>query len=63
MLLSPDLVMRNQCTQIIQICDNLMADMRMEGVLMLARLIETFIRASPALGCETVKPILPRIFE
>lgn len=63
MLLAPELVMRTQCSQIFQICDSLMADMRSEGVIMLCRLVETFIRASPTLGCETVKIILPRIFK
>lgn len=63
MLLAPDLVMRNNGIQIMTILDNLMADMREEGIIMLNKVVETFIRASPALGCETVKPILPRIFQ
>lgn len=45
------------------ICDSLMADMRTEGIVMLTKVIENYIRVSPALGCETVKPVLPRIFQ
>lgn len=63
MLLAPDPVLSMQGHQIIVICDNLMADMRLEGVLMLTKVVETFVRASPGLGAETVKPILPRIFQ
>lgn len=63
MLLSPDVVMRTSGQQIVQICDNLMGDMRSEGIIMLCRLVETFIRAAPEIGSETVKTILPRIFE
>lgn len=62
-LLAPELVMRTHGVQIITICDNLMADMRSEGIIMLTRLVETFIRASPTLGSETAQPILPRIFQ
>lgn len=62
-LLAPELVMRTHGIQIITICDNLMADMRTEGIVMLTKLVETYIRALPQLGCETVKPILPRIFQ
>lgn len=62
-VLAPELVMRTNGVQIMTICDNLMADMRTEGVVMLTKVIENYIRASPALGCETVKPVLPRIFQ
>lgn len=62
-LLAPELVLRSHGLQLITICDNLMSDMRSEGLVMLTRVIETFIRVSPVLGCETVKPILPRLFQ
>lgn len=63
MLLAPDLMMKTHGIQIITICDSLMADMRSEGIIMLTRLVESFIRASPSVGCETILPILPRIFQ
>nr|XP_022913125.1 importin-11 [Onthophagus taurus]XP_022913126.1 importin-11 [Onthophagus taurus] len=63
MLLDPENVMRTQGVEIIKICDGMMADMRNEGLIMLTRLVDTFIRANPEIGCETVKSILPRIFE
>lgn len=44
-------------------CDSLMADMRPEGIIMLAKLVEMVIRAKPMLGCETARPLLIRIFE
>lgn len=62
-LLAPELVLRSHGLQLITICDNLMSDMRSEGLVTLTRVIETFIRVSPVLGCETVKPILPRLFQ
>lgn len=62
-LLAPELVMRTNGVQIMSVCDNLMADMRTEGIVMLTKVVENYIRASPTLGCETVKPVLPRIFQ
>lgn len=44
-------------------CASLMGDIKNEGVVMLVRLVDSFIRALPVLGSETVMPILPKIFE
>jgi len=63
MLLAPELVMKTQGLQIVTVCDSLMSDMRTEGILIMTRLMETFVRASPVLGAETIQPILPRIFQ
>lgn len=63
LLLAPELVMRTQGVQIIQVCDGIMSDLKNEGVVVLLRLVETFLRASPGLGAESTLPILPRIFE
>nr|XP_023029960.1 importin-11 [Leptinotarsa decemlineata] len=63
LLLAPELVMRTSGIQIMQVCAGLISDLKNEGVVMLMRLVETFIRASPVLGAETVLPILPKIFE
>lgn len=63
LLLAPELVMRSQGRQIVTICASLMGDLKNEGVVMLMRLIDTFIRAIPVLGSETVMPILPKIFK
>ncbi|KAF5289639.1 hypothetical protein FQA39_LY14997 [Lamprigera yunnana] len=63
MLLAPELVMKTQGFQIVSVCDGLISDLKMEGILFLTRLLETFIRALPQLGSETIKPILPRIFQ
>ncbi|CAG9854440.1 unnamed protein product [Phyllotreta striolata] len=63
LLLAPELVMRTQGIQLIQVCDGIMSDLKNEGVVMLLRLVETFLRASPGLGAESTLPILPRIFE
>lgn len=62
-LLAPELVLTSNGIQLMIICDGLMSDMRSEGIVMLTKVVETFIRVSPALGCETTKPILPRIFQ
>ncbi|CAH1155509.1 unnamed protein product [Phaedon cochleariae] len=63
LLLAPELVMRTNGMQVIQICDNLMPDLKNEGIVILMRLVEVYIRASPLLGSETTLPILPRIFQ
>ncbi|XP_072393190.1 importin-11-like [Diabrotica undecimpunctata] len=63
LLLAPELIMRTQGVQLMQVCDGLMGDLKNEGIVMLMRLVETFLRASPTLGAETTLPILPRIFE
>lgn len=62
-LLAPEMVMRTHGVQLMTICESLMSDMRSEGLVMLTKLVETYIRVSPTLGSETVKPVLPRIFQ
>lgn len=63
LLLAPEMVMRAQGHRLIAVCDNLLGDMRPEGILLLTRLVETFIRALPDLGCQVVKPVLRKVFE
>ncbi|KAK9736615.1 Importin-beta N-terminal domain [Popillia japonica] len=63
MLLDPENVMQVHGRQIINACDSLMADMRPEGIIMLSKVVEMFIKAKPVLGCETVRPLLIRIFD
>lgn len=55
--------MRTHGLQLVQVLDGIMGDMKNEGIIMLMRLVETFIRALPGLGTESVVPILPRIFQ
>ncbi|XP_044757044.1 importin-11 [Coccinella septempunctata] len=62
-LLAPELVMRSHGVQIMTVCNNMMADMKNEGIMSILRVAELYLRASPSLGAETVLPILPRIFE
>ncbi|VEN37849.1 unnamed protein product [Callosobruchus maculatus] len=63
LLLAPDLVMRTHGNQLMRTCAGIMNDLNNEGVVILMRVVETFIRAVPALGTETVVPILPKIFQ
>ncbi|KAK4881631.1 hypothetical protein RN001_004950 [Aquatica leii] len=63
MLLAPELLMKTHGLQVVTLCDSLISDLKTEGILMLTRLLETFIRALPQLGSETIRPILPRIFQ
>lgn len=44
-------------------CNDMLSDMRSEGIVMTMRLVETCLRASPNIATELVKPMLPRIFE
>lgn len=62
-LLAPELVMRSHGLQIMTVCDSMMNDLKNEAVMAIMRVVETYLRASPALGAETAMPILPRIFE
>ncbi|XP_045467255.1 importin-11 isoform X2 [Harmonia axyridis] len=62
-LLAPEVVMQTHGLQIMTLCSNMMADLKNEGIMMILRLVELYLRASPTLGPETVLPILPRIFE
>lgn len=63
LLLAPELVMKTYGLQIVTVCDSLICDLKYDGIIMLTRLLETFVRALPQLGSETIKPILPRIFQ
>ncbi|XP_066152603.1 importin-11 [Euwallacea fornicatus] len=63
LLLAPEWVMRSQGHQLITTCASMMGDLKNEGVIMLMRLVDSFIKALPLLGSETVMPILPKIFE
>lgn len=63
LLLAPEWVMRSQGHQLMTTCASLMGDIKNEGVVMLIRLVDSFIRALPVLGSETVMPILPKIFD
>jgi hypothetical protein len=44
-------------------CNDMLSDMRSEGIVMTMRLVETCQRASPNIATQLVKPMLPRIFE
>jgi hypothetical protein len=44
-------------------CNDMLSDMRSEGLVMTMRLVETCLRASPNIATVLVKPMLPRIFE
>ncbi|KAL1492056.1 hypothetical protein ABEB36_012554 [Hypothenemus hampei] len=63
LLLAPECVMRSQGLQIISICAGMINDLKNQGVVMVMRLVDTYIRVLPSLGSETVMPILPKIFE
>lgn len=62
-LLAPEQTLKTQGMSIIMACDSLLSDLRSEGLVMLMRIVETCLRASPAVAVETVKPILPKIIE
>ncbi|CAH1959457.1 unnamed protein product [Acanthoscelides obtectus] len=63
LLLAPELVMRTHGSQLMQTCAGIMGDLNNEGVVMLMRVVETFIRVVPSLGTATATPILPKIFQ
>ncbi|XP_063215647.1 importin-11-like isoform X3 [Bacillus rossius redtenbacheri] len=61
-LLAPDLFLKTYGEPIIMHCDDILSDMRSEGVVLTMRLVETYLRAAPSLATDVVKPILPRVF-
>ncbi|XP_063215721.1 importin-11-like isoform X2 [Bacillus rossius redtenbacheri] len=61
-LLAPDLFLKTYGEPIIMHCDDMLSDMRSEGVVLTMRLVETYLRAAPSLATDVVKPILPRVF-
>lgn len=63
LLLAPELVMRTHGSQIISVLNGMIGDLKNEGVVVVLRLLDTFIRVSPQLGSETVLPILTKILE
>ncbi|XP_049837055.1 importin-11 isoform X1 [Schistocerca gregaria] len=62
-LLGPEQFLKTYGEVIINLCNDMLADMRSEGVIMTMRLVETCLRAAPTLFPEILEPMLPRIFE
>lgn len=62
-LLSPEEFLNAYGEVIVSSCNDMLSDMRSEGIVMTMRLVETCLRASPNISTELVKPMLPRIFE
>ncbi|XP_069689548.1 importin-11 isoform X2 [Periplaneta americana] len=62
-LLSPEEFLNVYGELIVSSCNDMLSDMRSEGIVMTMRLVEMCLRASPNLSTELVKPMLPRIFE
>ncbi|PSN49429.1 Importin-11 [Blattella germanica] len=62
-LLSPDEFLKVYGTMIICSCNDMLSDMRSDGIVMTMRLVEMCLRAAPNVATELVKPMLPRIFQ
>nr|CAD7589784.1 unnamed protein product [Timema genevievae] len=62
-LLSPEQFLKMYGEIVVASANEMLADMRSEGIVMTMRLIETCLRSAPGIAQEIVKPILPRVFE
>nr|CAD7396049.1 unnamed protein product [Timema cristinae] len=62
-LLSPEQFLKMYGEIVVASSNEMLADMRSEGIVMTMRLIETCLRSAPSIAQEIVKPILPRVFE
>lgn len=62
-LISPDLYLQQYGKDIVKTGMYLLSDMRSEGIVMIMRLFESMLRASPALSLELLRPALPDIFK
>ena len=61
--LSPQEFLRENGTVIIETLRSILGDLRPEAVLMVMRLFEACLKASPQQATQVLKPLLPRIFE
>ncbi|XP_066994048.1 importin-11 [Anabrus simplex] len=62
-LLAPEEFLKVYGEVVIASCNDMLSDMRSEGIVMTMRLVELCLRAAPNIATEVVKPMLPRIFE
>ncbi|CAH0559233.1 unnamed protein product [Brassicogethes aeneus] len=63
LLINPELFLSTFGLELVSLCDGMVSDLKNEGIILIMRLIETIIKSNPAIGSETVTPILPRILE
>ena len=61
--LSPQEFLRENGTATVETLRSILGDLRSEGVLMVMRLLEAFLKASPQYAPQVIKPLLPRIFK
>ncbi|XP_071449865.1 importin-11 [Hetaerina americana] len=62
-LLAPNEFLKEYGTAVVSACNDMLSDMRSEGIVMTMHLLELCLRAEPAQSMELLKPMLPRIFE
>jgi len=62
-LLSPQDFFTQRGSVVIESLKSLFSDLRSEGRVMVLRLFELCLRASPQQGAELIKPVLLKIFE
>ncbi|GLH14983.1 Importin-11 [Gryllus bimaculatus] len=62
-LLAPEEFLKVYGELIISSCNDMLSDIRSEGIVMTMRLVEMCLRAAPSISVELVKPMLTRIFE
>ncbi|XP_014244545.1 importin-11 [Cimex lectularius] len=62
-LLAPNEFLQVYGERVVQALKDIMIDMRPEGLVVVGKLVELFLRANPSLSCVLVKPLLPKLFE
>jgi len=61
-LLNPDIYLQRFGKAVVTTCAYLLTDLRPEGIGVVMKLFEAFLRSKPDYGIELLKPILPDIF-
>ncbi|XP_073979099.1 importin-11-like [Rhodnius prolixus] len=62
-LLAPNELLQLYGESLVHCCEDMLTDMQSEGVLMVMRLLELFIKVNPITSANLLKPLLPKIFE
>lgn len=62
-LLNPEVYLQRYGKEVVNTCGYLLSDLRPDGIVMIMKLFEAYLRSKPDYGIELLKPVLPDIFK
>lgn len=62
-LLNPEVYLQRYGKDVVNTCGYLLSDLRPDGIVMIMKLFEAYLRSKPDYGIELLKPVLPDIFK